>query len=759
MTNLPPKSAGVSPSDAEQTDPTVPNSEANVPTNSLPPYVPPWEEPANADPENATLPVGPVAGEHLVSTPPNPKGPFPQRFGRYEILRRLGGGGMGDVYEACDTLVGDVRVALKIPKPHLQREARLRNQFLAEARAGLVLHHPNICRVLHVDALNGTVYLVMDLVRGVSLAAYRPGGQRTWPWDQAVELVRQLALALAAAHDRMVLHRDIKPSNVLLRGDQDPVLTDFGLALHLSRRDADMPIPGAIVGTLPYLAPEQLRWTESEPPGFGCDIYGLGALLYELLTGQPPFVGANESELLAQILKRTPALPSELVPGIPGAVDAICLKTLAKHPEGRFIRATALAAALGEARSLGSAGHRAEPPGPGQAQVVPRDKIHFDFVCPGGPVPAVIGNRVYLDVGNDLRAGVIDHHCATAASASTTHLVLDEPKLIDAVVQRFQANDRFHLVMHDNPDLDCVAAAYLVSEYLTTGRFPAGAPCLAHYVDGADRGESWLALEQPFTLYTAYVSLVNRRHHDADVHEKDRWRADVAAGVELARFTLHESVQLGVPLDQVDAFACPHIVPALDRQIMVDDIQRYRHKMSLAATQPRVAQLRLPGLCGGTVRVSTLFVRGVQDRSDPERVAFFKDWARSDRERSPENGGFVGLSVYMSGASNKTRRCILSLRPDSRATLRGLAARLEAAESRARIAKEGIDDRVIDPQTRLPVPPRPGYDNSDPWYDGRGHRYTIVDAPNQGTVLTADEIDQVFLEFGEATVKDLKPLV
>jgi hypothetical protein len=312
--------------------------------------------------------------------------------------------------------------------------------------------------------------------------------------------------------------------------------------------------------------------------------------------------------------------------------------------------------------------------------------------------------------------------------------------------------------MHQGPDLDCVAATYLVLEYLTTGRFPAGAQFLANYVDALDRGESWLTLEQPFTLYTAFLALLNRRQTDATVAEAERGRADVAAGMQLIGFALDQSMRLGIPLDRVDAFACPALAGMLDRRIVLDDIQRYQRKMGLASTHARTAQLRLPGLCGGSIRVPTLLVRGVQDLNDPERVAFFKDWARTDRQRCPESAGFVGLSVYMSDADNEGRRCILSLRPDSRASLRGLAAKLDAAESRARIASFGVDDRVLDPRTGLPLVPRPGYDNSDPWYDGRGHRYTIVDAPHQGTVLTAQEIEREFLAFGETAEEDLQAL-
>ena len=159
-------------------------------------------------------------------------------------------------------------------------------------------------------------------------------------------------------------------------------------------------------------------------------------------------------------------------------------------------------------------------------------------------------------------------------------------------------------------------------------------------------------------------------------------------------------------------------------------------------------QLSLPGHFGGRVEVDTLLVRDVQNLDDPQRCIFFKDWARSDRERSPAGMGFLGLSVFMSKSPRDVRRCILSLTPDSGGSLRGLAELLDRAESDRRQEVYGADDRIIDPLTGARIPGRPGYGNSDPWYDGRAHGLTIVDSPRSGTLLTAEEIEALFLEFG-----------
>src|SRR5262249_4067506 len=132
----------------------------------------------------------------------------------------------------------------------------------------------------------------------------------------------------------------------------------------------------------------------------------------------------------------------------------------------------------------------------------------------------------------------------------------------------------------------------------------------------------------------------------------------------------------------------------------------------------------------------------------PERCMFFKDWARTDADHCPNGRGFIALCVFMSADARQVRRCILSVTPDSGASLRGLAALLDEAEGKRRQEIFGTDDRLLDPVTGAPRTPRPGYANADPWYDGRAHGHTIVDAPRSGTVLTAEEIEQIFLHFG-----------
>jgi hypothetical protein len=364
------------------------------------------------------------------------------------------------------------------------------------------------------------------------------------------------------------------------------------------------------------------------------------------------------------------------------------------------------------------------------------------------PGPA---DRLYLDVGNDLRPGVLDHHQLTAYTGSTTGLVLIHPELIDgAVVPTRRRDDPFTLVLHEHPDLDCVASAYLASAYLTTGSFPGGAEALGRYVDKVDEGALGLTLANPFALYAAYHRLAHNLDVDSARANPERWHASVEGGMRLIDHVLAE-VRAGHALLEVDAFACPGLLGDGDRAAVRDDIRRYERKLADPRTHTRQARLRLPGQYGGKVVVEALLVRDVQNADDPERVLFFKDWARSDTRRAGNGRGFIGLSVFMTEGARQVRRCILSLVPDAGASLRGLGALLDQAESERRRHLYGVDDRATDQATGAAKPPRPGYANSDPWYDGRAHGYTIVDAPRAGTLLTADEIEATFLRFGGAT--------
>jgi serine/threonine protein kinase len=651
---------------------------------------------------------------------------------------------MGSVYRARDTVL-DRQVALKIPRGDYAADPQLAILFHHEARAGASLVHENICRVLDFGTLDGTAYLCMDYIHGNPLRTGQP-----WEPADALRMVRTLALALEVAHAQAVIHRDLKPGNILVTPEGRPVIMDFGLALRLNRADAQLPRPGEISGTLLYMPPEQAHPGE-EPISPAADIYSLGVILYELLTGRVPFTARDLLTLIAQIVHEEPARPSALRPGLSAVLDTICLRALAKSPRDRFTCMREFAETLEWALAEGSAPAPPELPATApQRPRVPPTAIAYAFTSFGDRAPpsTALRDRLYLDVGNDLRPGVIDHHHNVAAFGSSTRHVLLRPDLIDAVVNpERRPEDPFTLVVHRAPDLDCVGAAFLASAYLGGGRFPNGAELLACYVDGVDEGAVGMSLANPFSLYAAYRRLTARAAEDVTVGPA-QWREWMRDGVYLVGYVLVHALRRGLALPEVDAFACERLFGPEDRRVVLEDAERYERKLADPRCQARQGVLRLPGRFGGREEVEALLVRDVHHEGDPERCLFFRDWARSDARRCRHGKGFVALCLFQSERARQKRRCVISVAPDSKASLRGLGELLDTAEAARRRAIHGEDDRVKDPVTGAACPPRPGYANADPWYDGRGHNYTIVDAPHGGTELTADEIEALFLEFG-----------
>jgi serine/threonine protein kinase len=672
-----------------------------------------------------------------------PDGPFPQEFGRYRLLRRLGGGGMGTVFLAHDDRL-DVDVALKMPHPHLLDHPTVLERFRREAQAAARLRHPNLCPIFDVGEYGGLHYLTMPYIEGTPLSDCLPGDPRA-----AGELVRKLALAMAEAHRQGVLHRDLKPGNVLITRQGEPVITDFGAALRLDDAAERLTQPGVFLGTPAYMAPEQLR-TELQDLGPGCDVYALGVLLYKLLTGTVPFFDRDREVLRLRVLKEEPPSPVKRRPDLDPRLEAVCLKALAKEAGDRFAGMEEFADALADALKAPAA----PTAGPGKRPPVRREAVRFAFAGLGERAPEPVPrDRLYLDVGNDLRPGVLDHHHLTADSGSTAGLVLTRADLIDAAVAPDRRPDApFTVILHEHPDLDCLASAHLAVAYLSAGAFPRGAEGLARYVGKVDEGAPGFSLANPFTLYAACQQLADRLARRPANSNQERWHELVRSGLAAVEYVLDEAERQGRPVPAVDAFACPGVFGPEDRAEVRADMGRYRRKLADPRCRARQARLRLPSQFGGLMEAEALLVRDVQNVGDPERVMFFKDWARTDAERCPNGSGFVALSVFHTEGPQQVRRCILSVTPDSGASLKGLGRLLDEAEAERRRQVFGADDRVTDPATGTARPPRPGYDNADPWYDGRAHGHTIVDSPRAGTLLTADEIEALFLRFGRTRV-------
>ena len=265
------------------------------------------------------------------------------RLGPYRILRVLGAGGMGVVYEADEPLL-ERRVALKVLLPALAVSASSRQRFLREARTAAKIEHERIVAIFQVGEERGIPYLAMPLLKGESLDArlHREGRQ---PVAEVLRIGREVADALAAAHDRGMVHRDIKPGNIWLEGAACKVkLLDFGLARSLERDNMPITQQGSLVGTPAFMSPEQAAGQEVDAR---CDLFSLGCVLYHVSTGTLPFQGANAVSTLMAVMNRQPLAPLDIYPGLPPALSALIMRLLAKRPADRFSSARAVIEALG----------------------------------------------------------------------------------------------------------------------------------------------------------------------------------------------------------------------------------------------------------------------------------------------------------------------------------------------------------------------------------------------------------------------------
>jgi serine/threonine protein kinase len=280
----------------------------------------------------------------------------------YEILCELGRGGMGVVYHARQ-LSTERLVALKLIRDASLAGPREHARFRIEAEATLRMRHPNIVAVFDVGEQQGRPFFAMELIDGGGLDRHLAGQPQ--PVSQAAELIRTLARAVQHAHEQKIVHRDLKPANVLLQNDQPPVekgdrtspsstdwslsipkIADFGLAKRLDSDSTAWTQEGMVLGTVGYMAPEQAAGRMADI-GPAVDVYALGAILYELLTGRPPFQGEAWNQILDQVLHDEPAPPTRLRADVPRDLESICLKCLEKEPAARYVSAGELADDLG----------------------------------------------------------------------------------------------------------------------------------------------------------------------------------------------------------------------------------------------------------------------------------------------------------------------------------------------------------------------------------------------------------------------------
>jgi predicted Ser/Thr protein kinase/tetratricopeptide (TPR) repeat protein len=263
--------------------------------------------------------------------------PPPELPPDYEVIGELGRGGMGVVYLARQRSLGR-EVAVKVLRPGPETRDRLVKRFLDEARHMAQLRHPNIVAVHEIGRVDEEPYFTMDFVPGESLAARLAGG-RLKP-AQAVAVVKQVVAAVVHAHEHGIIHRDLKPGNVLLDSSGRAYVTDFGLARDVTT-GSDLTRPGELLGTPSYMAPEQARG-QTELIGEGTDVHAIGAVLYEALTGRPPYGHDAPAAVFARLLHEDPASPRSIDRRIPRDLETICLKCLEKDPAKRYPTARAV---------------------------------------------------------------------------------------------------------------------------------------------------------------------------------------------------------------------------------------------------------------------------------------------------------------------------------------------------------------------------------------------------------------------------------
>ena len=258
----------------------------------------------------------------------------PPSIAGYEILSELGRGGMGVVYHARQASLGR-EVALKIilAGAHAGRSERAR--FRVEAETAARLKHPHIVPIYEIGEQGQLPYLALEFVEGGSLA--QAMAARPLAPDQAARMIETLARAMDYVHQHGVVHRDLKPANVLLTAEGIPKITDFGLAKWLDAPSGQATQSGAVLGTPSYMAPEQAQG-QSGLIGPATDVYALGAILYEMVTGRPPFHAATSQETVQQLLTEEPLPPSRLQPRVPRDLETICLKCLQKEPGAAVCR-------------------------------------------------------------------------------------------------------------------------------------------------------------------------------------------------------------------------------------------------------------------------------------------------------------------------------------------------------------------------------------------------------------------------------------
>ena len=254
----------------------------------------------------------------------------------YRIVGKLGIGGMGVVYDAEDTRLSR-RVALKFLPPELATDAEAARRLQREADTIALLNHPNICTIFEIDEHDGSRFIAMERIDGANLKLHM--ARTTLSEPDIIDIARQVAAALQAAHEKGVVHRDIKPGNIMIGAAGTVKVLDFGLARRFRMPETGevtlygSTMPGRPLGTANYMAPERILQGPLDPR---CDLFSLGVVMYEMATGRLPFAGVSPSETVTNVLEQQPVPLTKLSPGRSRYLEKIVMRLLTKDPDGRY---------------------------------------------------------------------------------------------------------------------------------------------------------------------------------------------------------------------------------------------------------------------------------------------------------------------------------------------------------------------------------------------------------------------------------------
>src|SRR5215468_6788432 len=251
------------------------------------------------------------------------------RFGKYQVLERIGRGGMGTIFKAHDPVL-DRLVALKVISPEVEVTDELRTRFFREAKACAKLNHPNIVTVYDMGEDEGRLFIVMELLEGEELRQIIKASH-VLNLEDKISVMLEVCSGLHYAHQKGIIHRDMKPGNIFLQKTGHVKILDFGIAL-IAATEPGLTRTGLIMGTLRYISPEQVRGRVDQRS----DMFSIGSVFYELLTSRPPFLGDDAMQLLEQLRTEDPPPPNQIDPAIPPELTAIVQRAMRKEPADRF---------------------------------------------------------------------------------------------------------------------------------------------------------------------------------------------------------------------------------------------------------------------------------------------------------------------------------------------------------------------------------------------------------------------------------------